>query len=309
MARLVKHQYSFGNDDKYYIQCSHWSENASSIKINELVKVNKNVAVLQAIAADDTIRKKNRHIVVKISRESSHSAQHEYDMGLQLQGSPGFMKFLCMFPCFDDTSTKNTETKENEAPRPITTPICQADTIPTNRKHVLVMPYIHCGSLFQYNWTSSNSELLKCLVVHTILSMTNAFIHKGFIHRDLHWGNVLFKRTTQEFITYDIKPTQLIVPTNGYKVVIMDFEKSQTGCRDIALFWEDIRFFINTAITKNSKDECIDWDIDYIHAELRKMKKERSSIENINDIISQVYDTKFISLPNILPDEYDPNKY
>lgn len=310
MARLVKHRQSSGNDDKYYIQCSHWSENASSIKINELVKSNSNVAILQAIATDDTIRKKNRHIVVKISRVSSHSAEHEHEIGSQLQGFPGFIKFLCMFPCFDDTSTKNTETKEDEAPRQITTPICQATKTPYNRKHVLVMPYIHNGSLLRYNWTNRNSELLKCLVVHTILSMTNAFIHMGFIHRDLHWGNVLFKRTTQEFITYDIKPVSLKVPTNGYKVVIMDFEKSQVGHTDVALFWEDIRFFIRCSITKNNDGECIDWDIDSLHDKVRDMKRDRSSIEEINDIIIKVYDTTFVAIPlSPPPKPYDPNKY
>lgn len=309
MARLVKHRQSSGNDDKYYIQCSRWSENASSIQINELIKTNENAAILRAIATDNTIRKKNRHIVVKISRESSHSAEHEYDMGLQLHGFPGFIKFLCMFPCFDDTSTKNTETKEDEAPRQITTPICQATKTPYNRKHVLVMPYIHNGSLLRYNWTNSNSELLKSLIIHTIISITNAFIHTGFIHRDLHWGNVLFKRTTQEHIIYDIKPIPIKVPTNGYKVVIMDFEKSQVGHNDVALFWEDVRIFIKSAVLKNKQGEIMEWDVDDIASLLLKMKKKRYPIENINNIIAQVYDTTFTFSPIVLAKPYDPNKY
>lgn len=309
MARLVKHRQSSGNDDKYYIQCSHWSENASSIQINELIKTNENAAILRAVATDDTIRKKNRHIVVKISRESSHSAEHEYDMGLQLHGFPGFIKFLCMFPCFDDTSTKNTETKEDEASRPITTPICQATKTTYNRKQVLVMPYIHDGSLLRYNWTSKNSELLKSLIIHTILSMTNAFIHAGFIHRDIHWGNVLFKRTTQEHIIYDIKPIPIKVPTNGYKVVIMDFEKSQVGHTDVALFWEDVRIFIKSAVLKNKQGEIMEWDVDDIASLLLKMKKKRYPIENINNIITQVYDTTFTFSPIVLAKPYDPNKY
>ena len=306
MARLVKHRHASGNDSKYYIQCQHWSDDSSSIEVNELIKTNTNIAILRAIATDDTIRKNNRHIVVKIGRESTHMIEHEYDIGLRLHWFSGFIKFLCLFPCFDDTSKKNTETKEDEAPRPMNTPICQANSNRENRKQVLVMPYIHDGSLLQYNWTSKTTDLLKCLLVHTMLSLANAFVHTGFLHGDIHWGNVLFKRTTQQHIIYDIQLEPNKVPTCGFKVVIMDFEKSNIGNTDIGLFWEDLLFFVRRSIQKNKQNELIDWECEELMKTLRKFSSEKTPISKISDIIILVEQTIFKFVP-IRIQTYNPN--
>jgi serine/threonine protein kinase len=305
MSRLTKHRHSTGDNDKYYIKCPHWTEDASSIRINELVKSNEHMTILRAVATDDTIRKKNRHIVVKISRET-HGVAEEYKMGVNLNGLPGFIKFICIFPCYDSTHVKMAE---DASPIPTHNPICQADHTQINRKDVLVMPYIHEGSLAKYNWTERNVDLLRNLIIHTIFSIVNAFIHKGFIHRDLHWGNVLFKRTTQEVITYDIKPQSVTIPTNGYKVVIMDFEKSAIGYEDTEYLWEDIRFLLKTAITTNKQKERIDWDIDTIMQLLQIMRKQHTSVEYANDIIKKIYNTPFTFSPIILAKVYDPNTY
>ena len=130
-------------------------------------------------------------------------AEKEFDVGRKLHesGFIGFIKFICLFQCYDDTSKQLRKTKEQEPPSYTTVRICNAQNkTSVNYKHVLVMPYIPNGSIATYSWID-NFEILKSISIHTVLTLANAFDKMGFIHNDLNWGNVLFKKTTVEHIT------------------------------------------------------------------------------------------------------------
>jgi hypothetical protein len=270
MEQLVKDTKGNGKYDKYYIDCSHYATNPKSIEVLELIKnmERPDVAILHAIATDDTIKKKNRHIVVKISNaRDNHSnsiIEKEYEISNALYKShlPGFIKHLCIFQCYDDTTRFFKKTREHAAPTPITHQICNADTKnATTNKRVLVMPYIRGGSLEDYNWTADNLDLLKSLAIHTILSLATAFDKLGFIHNDLHWGNVLFKSTTVSETAYILGTREITIQTGGYKVVITDFEKSVIGTTDTKLFWRNLRKFLYSGVSFDNKDgETITWN-------------------------------------------------
>ena len=158
----------------------------------------------------------------------------------------GFIRYLCTFPCFDDTAKKAPKTKNGDRPKPFTKNICQAPHTKENLQNVLVMPYIQGGSIENYVFTQDNIQLLQSLLAHTIMSLTVAYDRIQFIHGDLHLGNILFKKTTKTEITYSIRGSEpIVLPTVGYKVVIMDFEKSRTSeynPREIAWFWKTYIF-------------------------------------------------------------------
>ena len=99
-----------GAGTKYYIDCSKYSENADSLQINTLIRNTNHVAILRAVFTDDTIRKKNKHIVVKIMR-SIKGAEREYYIGQELDNHKllGFIKYICFFPCYDTTNEDNVE--------------------------------------------------------------------------------------------------------------------------------------------------------------------------------------------------------
>lgn len=301
MDLLEKQQHSSGTDTKYYIDCN--SLDPASIEPIEIIKNTTisrrnpfDLTVLHAVAHSDLIRKKNRHIVVKISRTRSgdeYMAKIEFEIGKQLNGISGFIKFICLFTCNDDTSTHFVNTNEKTIPIPTSIPICSS-TISGDRKFVLVMPYIREGSLLDYNWTHATIVLLKSLCIHVVFSLAEAFTKIGFIHGDLHWGNILFKRTTQSEIVYDINEKKTTLPTNGYKVVIMDFEKSKTKITDVRLLWRNIRKFIYSGCEISKRNgENMSWKCSKLIQQIDTCIENESSINSIYKIIHMIHESDF----------------
>ena len=319
MEQLIKKRYrGRGGGDKYYIDCSRYAENSNSIEIQTLIKNTRthNVAILKAIATDETIKKKNRHIVVKISRTKDVKtkeimAYREYRIGKALENIPGFIKYICLFGCYDDTNGKFEPIEAGEKSVTITTKICNAtDHVEENWNYVLVMPYIKEGSLDSYNWTKDNISLLKNLIIHTVLSLATAFEKVCFIHGDLHLGNVLFKKTKLHEIKYELENgNKIVVPTMGYKVVIMDFEKAELDKKDTYHFWDDLNFFLrNIDGLKNNMNEAVDWDNSAIVTQFTKnMRKNRTHVNNVIELV-QMIEYSQMEIVEIQPQlQYDPN--
>ena len=318
MEQLRKQRYTGrGGGDKYYIDCSLYAKNSDSIEIKTLIKNTRthNVAILKAVAIDETIKKKNCHIVVKISRNSDDKTKEfmavkEYRIGKALEGITGFIKYICLFGCYDDTNSKFEHIEAGEKPVAVTTKICNAnDKIDENWKYVLLMPYIQEGSFESNSWTKDNVELLKNLIIHMVLSLATAFEKVGFVHNDLHWGNILFKETKIKEISYKLNKNKTItVPTMGYKVVIMDFEKSVLDEKNPVLFWDNLQTFCKkVAGLKNENNESVDWENENIIAIIRNYKKYKMPTENVVEIIKLIEDS-IIDFTDIRPSlKYDPN--
>jgi serine/threonine protein kinase len=302
MELLTKNHNSLGNDDKYYIDCS--KIDTSSIKPIELVKhnpiTNRNrfdTVILHAITQNDIIKKKNRHIVVKIGRtktDNQYMAQKEYAIGKQLVGINGFIKFLCIFSCYDDT-TQNLST--TQTPIPTNIPICTSEN-KKDEKFVLVMPYIKEGSMQDYSWTINNIEFIKILIIHAVLSLTEAYIKIGFIHGDLHFGNILFKKTTKHKIVYEIGEKKIPFETHGYKVVLMDFEKSVTGSNQHELFWSKMRRAMIFDIT--TADSHIYWKNDKALTFIERMTETKQPPgKKIEQFMNVIDDSIFKIIQNM----------
>lgn len=288
---------SSGNDDKYYIDCS--KIDASSIEPMEIIKNKKitsrnrfDTIILHAITQNELIKKKNRHIVVKIGRTkegNEYIAQKEYNIGKQLVGINGFIRFLCIFSCYDDSSE---HAQATQTPIPTNNPICTSNN-KKNDKFVLVMPYIKEGSMHDYNWTIDNIDFIKLLMIHTVLSLTEAFVKIGFIHGDLHWGNILFKKTTKHEIIYDIGGNKIPFATHGYKVVLMDFEKSLIGNQQNELFWSKMKRALIFDIT-TPDNQYIYWQNNKILSFVDRMTETKQSpVKKIEEFVNVIADSAF----------------
>ena len=73
--------------------------------------------------------------------------------------------------------------------------------------YVLFMEYYNFGSILNYIPKSLN-EIISILN-QVIASATLAFEHFGFIHGDLHPGNILLKKTKNDFIKYKFTDKEL----------------------------------------------------------------------------------------------------
>ena len=270
-----------GAGTKYYIDCSKYSENADDIQPNTLIRNTNHVAILKAVFIDNA-PKKNKHIVVKIIR-SNKGAEHEFDIGQTLYANKlmGFIKYTCLFSCYDTTNEDHSEITAREPATKIDSKICQAPYNEKTLKKVIVMPYIQKGSVEDFGWNSGNVHILRNILIQAVLSLSVAYDEIGFLHGDLHLGNVLFKETNQRTISYVSSDLgNISIEPAGHKVVIMDFEKSETHEEKTAVanvsFWDNIYVMLNRVNTLSPNNgQRLSWDDSEIIRFLREAKKRK----------------------------------
>ena len=291
-----------GAGTKYYIDCTKYSENADDIQSNTLIRNTNHVAILKAVFKDNA-PKKNKHIVVKIVR-SNKGAEHEFDIGQTLYANKlmGFIKYTCLFSCYDRTNEDNSEIIAREPSIKLDSKICfptlhsvkpvrsyvtlqtflgQAPHIDKNLKKVIVMPYIQKGSVEDFVWNSGNVHMLKNILIQAVVSLSVAYDVIGFLHGDLHLGNILFKETKQRTMTYVSNNLgEISIETESHKVVIMDFEKSETHVEKSGLanvsFWDNIYMMLNRVNTLSPNNgERLNWEDSEIIRFVKEAKKRK----------------------------------
>lgn len=108
--------------------------------------------------------------------------------------------------------------------------------------YFLFMEYYDFGSILNYIPKSLN-EIISILN-QVIASATLAFEHFGFVHRNLHPGNILLKKTKRDFIKYKFTDKDLEIKINGIQIVVLDFDKSDFN-NNFAIFISELSLFID----------------------------------------------------------------
>lgn len=247
---LKKKHYKKYGGTKYFIDCS---KGHNDIIPNEILKNKDDTSIIFAIFNYTKHLKRNKRIVIKIAHKSKTNKK-EYDYSEKLKIIPGFIQFICLFDCFDDTYNYIKNKKE------VPTKICTAESIGDNDKYVLISSYIDSGSIKNYKWSLENVYILKSLLKQACMSLMYGYIDFGFLHNDLHLDNLLFKRTKIEKIKYkDVE-----IETDGYKIIIMDFDLSFIEVdrnQGIEYYWDNLdnlfsrlRFDLPTITTINNEN-------------------------------------------------------
>ena len=139
---------------------------------------------------------------------------------------------------------------------------------------VLVMKEYNLGSVDNYDWNENNISLLKNVIKQVIFSILYAYNKIGFIHNDLHSGNVLLKHKRNCEIIYEDK----LFVLDKLEVVIMDFEKSKLNQKNkITELIKNILKFITIIISTCLKNDLI------FNIDINKINRLKSILnENIN---------------------------
>ncbi|XP_043502395.1 uncharacterized protein PF11_0213 [Polistes fuscatus] len=74
------------------------------------------------------------------------------------------------------------------------------------------------------------------LFIQATLALAVAERSLKFEHRDLHWGNMLISRTDEQYIYYKLDNKDILVPSNGIKVCIIDFTLSRMSYQGCCIF-------------------------------------------------------------------------
>lgn len=222
------------------------------------------------------IETKQPPIVVKIG-----TIEKEYHYGKILENSkiPGYIRYICIFD------------------------------IPEN---VLIMPYISEGSLRKFNWNPEYFDILKSVILQTIMSSFVAYETCGFIHGDFHLDNILLKKTKKREILYGSRS----IPTNGYKIVIMDFDSSwmvEEREMGISLYWINLQNMfsrINTDLRTKTGDVIRMKHHTKIMQIIETNIDKKGKVENTLKLIDKIMMTDFEIIENPLSKlVYDPTRW
>jgi serine/threonine protein kinase len=244
----------------------------------ELVRNQNDVSILEAIIET----KQQQPIVVKIG-----TIEKEYHYGKILENAkiPGYIRIF-------------------------ETPITY---IPEN---VLIMPYISEGSLRKFNWTPEYFDMLKSVILQTIMSSFVAYETCGFIHGDFHLDNILLKKTKKQEIMYTWTNGSTSVPTNGYKIVIMDFDSSwmvEEREMGISLYWINLQNMfsrINTDLRTKTGDVVRMKNHSKIMQFIETNIDKKGKMENTLKLIDKIMMTDFEIIENPLSKlVYDPTRW
>jgi hypothetical protein len=270
MEKLDRHSSSIeSSTEKYHIFC----KNLDLLRLIETIHINKERAILKALLENKS-KLKRAEFVVKIG--TGETISKEYRIGTKLYREiPGFIEYYCLIKCTDSLDNK----------------LCTGDK-KDQMMNILVMPYISAGSMRSFDWNETNMDLFKSCLKQLFISLYIAFNMFGFLHTDIHLGNVLMKPTTAINVMY----FNTAVPLYGYKIVIMDFEhsfigvdKKETGYfyKDIGHILDDIGYHLELHFTEMSE----------IYTFVTSRYLKQSNIDDFVQVINQIDSLTFISKP------------
>ena len=230
----------------------------------EIRDIEPHIPAIQAILRHENIRDKD--IVVKLRSKKSteeHNPQNEFRVSERVNDINGFIRIIGVFD----------------------NPNVADDDI---NKYIVVMPYIHGGSLMQFR--TITDKILKSLIIQATLSLAEAFLKYGFIHPCLHWCNVLLETTDDEEVSYEIGTSTITVPTHGYKVVITELNKAYTRVYEQSEFWHFLkRFYIGHLDIYHKQDTVRDWNSGIRYYE----ETEPITYEVLTDIVELIHKSSF----------------
>lgn len=208
---------------KYSVDCDKIKSNPDSLQILNKSLRAKHTIVITAVSKEFTGK-----VVVKIGK-TNELVKQEYNVAKQLENAnmPGFIRMQCLFSCGHDYA------QEIDSP---TFQICETNK-PSNTD-VLIMPYVvgpngNATTLHNYLETGGDTTQYKNMIRTVLSNLCEAFLKTGFVHKDLHFGNVLID-TTGEPIIMDFDTSAFVNPTE---------------CQ--VYFWSDVHRFFSHVIEKS----------------------------------------------------------
>ncbi|XP_047114383.1 uncharacterized protein LOC124794785 isoform X1 [Schistocerca piceifrons] len=149
--------------------------------------------------------------------------------------------------------------------------------------------------------------------VQLSFALAVAEITLEFEHRDLHWGNVLIKKTSAKHITFKLSGKEFSVPSNGIQVTVIDYTLSRMsygGCfifndlavdPDLFISQGDYQFEVYRLMQNTVKNEWRNFrpytNILWLHYTLGKML-QGVNYKNISTKIHKKFRTKLANCYN-----------
>ena len=99
------------------------------------------------------------------------------------------------------------------------------------------------GTLYELFKNNVESFKRVAWIAQVVFALTFAQRTFGFVHNDLHVNNVMYVSTAREYLYYNVGGKQYRVPTYGYVLKIIDFDRSTFSVKLPGM--RDARFFMS----------------------------------------------------------------
>jgi len=220
---LYKSEFTFGKGpiNKFLLNCKN--DRDKYLRLIEIIEKHDNSSVIVKTLFDN-----KKDIILKFGVE--YLIHHEYDIAYMLRDMQNFIRYYCVFICNDSVlNIINNKHILSEYK------ICNYENKPIS---ILIMSYYKLGNVLNYSWTKYNFHILINVLKQVSFAILHAYEKYGFIHKDLHAGNILLKPKKVCEINYGCK----ILLIDTYEAIIMDFEKSTIDNKNkIKLVYKDIQ--------------------------------------------------------------------
>jgi tRNA A-37 threonylcarbamoyl transferase component Bud32 len=269
MSRLRKPSTGNMKSMKYLVNCQEKID-ASDDKWLEVVrKIQDNDILIGKMST--------KSVVIKFGKNIPIQKEYEISKKIYEKNVPNFIKFYCTFTCLEDVNKfKQIETVEKSIK------LCSKPGVKT---WFVVMPYYQFGSISNYKWTSDKYNILLNLIQQAVLALYEAYKTTGFVHMDLHLGNILLKKTNKNEIDYIFSKNNIRLV--GYEAILMDFELSNLD-KDEDEFKNSLYKMANSLRDPSKTGEII-LESHTISPYIRKMNVNDNSI---NTLINKIGNMK-----------------
>jgi hypothetical protein len=185
--------------------------------------------------------KNNKQVVVKFGEPDQIIKEYQFGQEAHNASLPNFIKFLCAFTCDDsETSIKTQDFTRKQF-------LCNGSG---NGLGIMVMPYYSDGNIDQCKWNRGNFGTLKNVLTQVAWSLLYAFEKTGFVHGDMHAGNVLVRRTKKAALSYG----GLSLGLHGMYAIVMDFGKSYIQHDAPSQVYQSIDRLLNISLHLENSD-------------------------------------------------------
>ena len=273
----------FKGQYKYSVDCDKIKTDPTALHVLDGSVRAKHTMIINAV-----VKENSGKIVVKIGK-SNDIVKQEYDVAIKLEKLEGFIKMHCLFSCYNNANFSNI----NDPININDFEVCQPKH--TSNVDVLIMPYINKGqTINDYLESGIEPAEYKKILKQVISNLYNAFVKTGFVHKDLHFGNILIDEKNDP--------------------IIMDFDTSEFN-KIQGFFWADLQRLFGNVTEKSypsNKKSYIISGISGIQILLNTIMFIKSSDElfhkNVNELLSILEASNVSVLDNTKkPTKYNPD--
>lgn len=226
----VKRHQGRRESNKFVLPCQRYADSGDKQWLSGVKMLNETQPVLRGVL------KNNKAVVIKHGSVEDSKADYDISKTLADEGVPNMIKYYCHFTCKDTVQYVNNNRQVFEANRDFLCNGSPGDRTDTERGFI-VMPFYEKGDIVNLGLRGRGSfDAFKNLLKQIVCACLYAFMQCGFVHDDLHQGNVLFRNTTKSSVQYG----EYTLAIGNIYAVVMDFGECTMRSTNVSAVYDQL---------------------------------------------------------------------